>query len=248
MLKRCLPLLVALWVGSWLNAQETTVYTEAYAAFKRAEVFFADGLFAKAQTEYRKTLDLLHPANHVEQRILNTQAELGYAQSAVRLEQPDAEKLILDFIRNNAPDPIANEALIELANYYFDTRDYDKAAQYLARVPVNGLSKEDRSSVQFRLGYAQFVKKDFTRAKANFQAIKDLETQYFYAANYYLGLCHFYEGNYDLAVRQFRLVERSNKYDDYIPYYTTQIYFAQRRFDELIAYAEPRLNDPKLKN
>ncbi|RME93385.1 MAG: hypothetical protein D6772_15960, partial [Bacteroidetes bacterium] len=93
-----------------------------------------------------------------------------------------------------------------------------------------------------------FVRKNFGPAKAAFSEIKDINNEYYYATNYYLGLCHFYEGNYDEAVRQFRLVERSNKYRDYIPYYSAQIYFAQRRFDELIAYAEPRLSDPNLKN
>jgi len=248
MLKRLLPLLAAVFFAGWVAAQETTVYTEANRAFKRGETFFDEGLFAKAQSEFRQTINLLRPINEADSELLHTKAELGYAQAAVRLSQPDGEKLILDFIRNYAPDPIANLALIEIANYYFDTKDYDKAIAYLGKVPKYGLSKEERSEVSFRLGYAQFVKKDFGQAKGNFRDIKDLETEYYYPANYYLGLCYFYEGNYDDAVRQFRLVERSNKYDDYIPYYTAQIYFAQRRFEELIAYAEPRLSDPNLKN
>lgn len=247
MLKRLLPTLMAVMFAGWLGAQETTVFTEAYEAYKRAEAFFDDGLFAKAQNEYHQAIQLLRPVNESKSHLLLTKSELGYAQSAVRLEQPDGEKLILDFIRNYSPDPIANQALIEIANYYFNAREYEKAIEYLAQVPTSGLSREERAAVKFRLGYANFVKKDFVQAKASFREIKDIENEYYYPTNYYLGLCHFYEGNYDLAVRQFRLVERSRKYDDYIPYYTAQIYFAQRRFDELIAYAEPRLSDPNLK-
>ncbi len=248
MLKRLLPLLVAVFFAGWVNAQETTVYTEAYDSYKRGEGFFLDGLYAKAQSEFRQTIDQLRPVNEADSELLRTKAELGYAQAAVRLGQPDGEKLILDFIRHYSPDPIANQALVEIANYYFDSRDYDKAISYLSRVPTAGLTRDERSAVKFKLGYAQFVKKNFGQAKINFREIKDLETEYYYPSNYYLGLCYFYEGDYDNAVRQFRLVERSNKYDDYIPYYTTQIYFAQRRFDELIAYAEPRLTGPSLKN
>lgn len=248
MLKRLLPLLMAVCFVTGAAAQETTVYTEAYQAYKRGEQFFEDGLFAKAQSEFRHSLQFLRPVNEPNSKLLQTKAELGYAQSAVRLGQPDGEKLILDFIRHYAPDPIANQALIEIANYYFDSKDYDKAISYLSKVPSGGLSKEEKSAVKFRLGYSYFVNKDFGKAKLNFREIKDLDTDYFYPTNYYLGLCHFYEGDYDDAVRQFRLVEKSSKYDDYIPYYTTQIYFAQRRFDELIAYAEPRAVDPNLKN
>ncbi len=248
MLRRLLPLLAVLSCAWFAEAQETTVYSEAYASYKRGEAFFDGGLFAKAQSEYRQTIDLLLPLNEADSDLLRTKAELGFAQSAVRLNQPDGEKLILDFIRNYTPDPIANEALMEIAFYYFDSRDYDRAVEYLAQIPSSGLSREERSAIKFRLGYAYFVKKQFAPAKAQFREIKDIESEYYYPTNYYLGLCYFYEGDYDNAIRQFRLVERSRTYDDYIPYYSSQIYFAQRRFDELIAYAEPRLTDPSLKN
>ena len=248
MTKRLLPFLVAVFFVLGANAQETTVYTEAYESYKLGEYFFEEGLFAKAQREYRQTIDLLLAVNEADSELLRTKAELGNAQTAVRLNQPDGEKLILDFIRNYQPDPIANQALIEISNYYFDSRDYDKAISYLSRVPTSGLSREKRAAVKFRLGYAHFVKKNFAVAKTNFREIKDIDNDYFYPTNYYLGLCHFYEGSYDEAVRQFRLVERAKKYSKYIPYYTSQIYFAQRRYDELIAYAEPRLSDPSLHN
>lgn len=248
MTKRLLPFMVAVFFVLGIQAQETTVFTEAYKSYKQGEYFFEEGLYAKAQREYRQTIDQLQAVSDVESELLETKAELGYAQTAVRLNQPDGEKMILDFIRNYEPDPIANQALVEIANYYFDNRDYDKAIGYLARVPSNGLSREERASVKFRLGYAHFVKKNFGQAKTNFRAIKDIENDYYYPTNYYLGLCHFYEGSYDEAVRQFRLVERAKKYSKYIPYYTAQIYFAQRRYDELIAYGEPRLSDPSIRN
>lgn len=248
MIKQLLPFLVAVFFVCETNAQATTVFTEAYESYKRGEDFFADGLFAKAQQEFRHTIDLLPAVNQPEHELLLTKAELGYAQSAVRLEQPDGEKLILDFIRNYQPDPIANQALIEISNFYFDSRDYDKAISYLSKVPSTGLSRQERAAVKFRLGYANFVKKNFAVAKTNFREIKDINNDYYYPTNYYLGLCHFYEGSYDEAVRQFRLVEKAKKYSKSIPYYTAQIYFAQRRYDELIAYAEPRLSDPSLRN
>ncbi|MEL7427850.1 MAG: hypothetical protein AAFN81_32985, partial [Bacteroidota bacterium] len=174
MFKRLLPFLVAVFFVGWVSAQETTVYTEAYDSYKRGEGFFLDGLYAKAQYEFRQTIDQLRPVNEASSNLLRTKAELGYAQSAVRLSQPDGEKLILDFIRNNTPDPIANQALVEIATYYFDNRDYDKAIDYLGRVPTAGLTREERSAVKFRLGYSQFVKKDFSAAKLNFREIKEI--------------------------------------------------------------------------
>ncbi len=228
-------------------AQRTTVYTEAYSAYKRGDTFFKQNLFAKAQDEFRDALDLVQPVNEPEADLIRMKSELGIAKAAVRLGLPEGEKLILEFIRKYQPDAIASQALIEIANFYFEDNQYDKAIEYYGQISTSALSRDDRSEVQFRMGYAYFVNKDFAKASANFRAIKDIENEYYYPTNYYLGLTYFYEGNYDRALSQFRLVERSKKYDDFVPYYQAQIYFAQRRFDELITYAETRLSGPSVK-
>lgn len=237
-------LLLAFMALSWWSyGQQTTVYTEAYEAYKRGESFFEKGVFGKAQKEYKEVIQLLRPANEPTSNLLRTQAELGYAKSAVRLNLPEGEKLMLSFIRENAPDPISNQALIELANYYFDARDYDRAVEFFSLVPTYRLPDEKKSEVLFKIGYAFFVQKDFDRAKSNFSQIRTLENEYFYPTNYYYGLCEFFLGNYDSAVQSFRIAEKSRNYKSHIPYYIAQIYFAEGEYEELIRYAEPKLND-----
>lgn len=242
-------ILLAVWTCTLpLIAQETTVYTDALRHFKRAEKFADQNLFAKAQFEFGQVVDQLRPLNEYDAELLRQKAELGYAQSAVRLGQKDGEILILDFVRRYSPDPIANQALIEIADFYFNDGDYEKAIGYYQRVPRNGLSREERAGVNFRTGYSYFVRKEFARAKNYFRESKDVQNEFYYPTNYYLGLIEFFDGNYDGAVRQFRIVERSTTYQDYIPYYLAQIYFAQGKYDELIAYAEPKLAGTKLRN
>lgn len=206
------------------------------------------GLFDQAQQEFQTAIHKLRPVNEPEAELLLTKAEFNYAKCAVQLKDPDGEKLILDFIRSHRPDPIANEALVEIANYYYNDGKYEKAVEYYSQVPTGSMSREQRSEVRFKMGYAFFVQKRFPQAKANFTEIKDFENDFYYPTNYYLGLCYFYESNYDQAIRQFRVVEKSSKYKPYIPYYLSQIYFAERRFDELISYAEPRLKESGLRN
>ncbi|MCP3933150.1 MAG: tetratricopeptide repeat protein [Bacteroidetes bacterium] len=231
----------------FLVAQKTTVFTEANETYKRGSEFFDNGIYGKAQKEFKKTLDLLLPVNAPESEFLKTKAELYYAKTAVRLKQPDGEKLIMDFIRNYSPDPISNQALIEMANYYFDSKDYENAIEYFSRIPSYNLPSEQQSEVQFKTGYAHFVKKQFSRAKANFKQIKGVTNRYFYPTNYYLGLCYFFEGDYDSAVRSFSVVEASSKYKPHIPYYLCQIYFAQGKYDELLRYAIPKLEDTQIR-
>lgn len=225
------------------SAQETSVFTDANRSYKEGMVFFEQGLYGKAQRAFKHSLQLLAPVNEAASDLLQTKAELKFAQSAVRLGLPDGEKLMLDFIRQYSPEPIANSALIELANFYYNDKNYEKAVAYFQRVPAYNLNQERRSEVKFKLGYASFVQKKFKEAKQHFNPIKAVQNEYFYPTNYYLGLIHFFESKYDDAVKSFRLVERSNKYAKHIPYYLTQIYFAERRYDELLDYALPKLKN-----
>lgn len=242
--------LIVLFIGNCLRAQATTVYTDAWRHFKQAETDYQDNLLAKAQREYADVIEMLLPLHQPEAKLLRQKAELNQAKIAVRLGKVEGEKLILDFVRRYQPDPVANEALLEIANYYFNENDLDKAVEYYKRVPAELLSPEKRSELNFRLGYANFVNKKFGDAKRYFQFSKSTQGEFYYPTNYYLGIIYFFEGNYDGAVSQFKIAEKSNLYDDYIPYYLTQIFFAQRRYDELIAYAAPIVgsNNSRIKN
>ncbi len=243
-----LAIVLLLLSGPTLFAQATTVYTEAWRQFKEAEDHKQKGLLAKAQREYGEVVDMLIPLHQPEAELLRIQSELNFAKLAVQLDKSDSEKLILDFVRRYQPDPIANAALLEIANYYFNENELEKAVEYYKRVPKDLVSANQQAEVNFRLGYASFVTKDFAAAKRYFQFSKNIEGDFYYPTNYYLGMIQFFEGNYDSAVRQFQIAEKSPTYDDYIPYYLTQIFFAQRRYDELIAYASPLVGTRGVKN
>lgn len=244
---------IALVLGSMLLclpmwAQQTTIYTEANESFKRGMELYEKGVFAQAQSEFKQTVDKLRPVNEPQYDLLRMKAELYYAKTAVQLHQPEGEKLILDFIRSYSPDPIASQALVDLANYYYNAEDYDKAIEYFKQVPMEGLTQQQRAEAKFKLGYSYFVKKQFTNAKTEFKDVKDIQGDYYYPTNYYLGLCYFFEGNYSEAIRNLSVAEQSTKYKPLIPYYIAQIYFAERKYEELIAYAEPRLRDRGVRN
>jgi tetratricopeptide (TPR) repeat protein len=240
--------MTACFVLVQLNAQKTTVFTESQLAYKRGEEFFQKGVYGYAMTEYKSAIDQLVPANEPEWEQLRMRSELGYAKSAVRLDQPDGEKLILDFIRKYKPDPLASQALLEVANYFYNAQKYDKAVEFYKQINPRELNATQRQELYFKIGYSYFVQKKFKEAEDNFREIKDIQGDYFYPANYYYGLCKFFNNQYAEAIKSFRLVERSKEYKPHVPYYISQIYFAQHDYDELIKYAEPKLNDRTLRN
>ncbi len=244
MIRRIALLYVLCFGISVLHAQSTAVFTEADLAYKRGMDFYQQGLFGKAQEEFHSTMILLQPVNEPDAMLLRTKAELHYAKSAVQLKLPDGEKLILDFIRKYKPDPMAMQALNEIAKYYYDSKEYEKAIAFYDQVDWSGLSKAQRDEARFRLGYSYFVTKQFSRAKTQFREIRDVKNDYYEPTNYYLGLCYFFEGNYRDAISSLRVAERNNRYKEQVPYYICLIYFAERQYDELINYAQPWVNNP----
>ena len=230
-----------------LNAQQTSVFTEATLAYKRGVDFFDQQLYGLAQKEFRAAIDMLRPANEPEWKAVKTDAELYYAKSAVRLGQPEAEKLTLDFLRENSPSPVASQAALEIGNYYFDTKEYDKALTYYDMAPAG--SGATRDEIQFKKGYAYFVTKQFSRAKNSFASLKEnTRSEWYYPANYYSACCSFFEKKYDEALKGFQRCEQSDKYKQYVPYYIAQIYSHQKKYDQVIAFGAAKAKDSNIKN
>ena len=250
MVKREIGLIIALlFVGTFVFGQATAVFTDADRAYNEGIALMEKGVFGKAQRYFNEVINLLRPVNEEQSKTLLTKAEFNFAKCAVLLGMPDSEKLMLEFIRKYSPDPIANSAYIEVANYFFNSGKYEKAIRYYSQIPTYGMNRKDRETVKFKRGYSYFVKQKFKNAKNDFKDIAaNSESDYYKDANYYLGLCYFFDGDYNRAIRHLSVAEKSPRYKKYIPYYLAQIFFAQRRFNELINYAEPRLSSRKVKN
>lgn len=229
-------------------SQQTTVYNDANEAYKKGVEFYDNGLLGEAQREFMNVIRQTTPANEPDSELLRKKAELYYAKAAVQLDSPEGEKLVMDFARKYDPDPLANQAIIEMANYYYNDRNYDKAIELYSNIDTYDLTRDQKAEVKFKLGYSYFFKKNFRQAGAQFNEIKNIENEYFYPTNYYLGICQFYENQYDQAIKSFQLVSKSNRFDAHVPYYIIQIYFAQGDFDSVIAYGASKTQDRSLKN
>jgi len=230
-----------------LTAQQSTTYTEANLAYERGLEFFNQQIYGLAQKEFRSAMDLLRPVNEPEWRAIKTSAQLYHAKCAVRLNQPEAEKLTLDILRESAPSPEASQAALEIGDYYFDRKEYDKALVYYDMAP--NASGPTRDEIRFKKGYSFFVTKQFARAKGELGPLKEnTRSARYFDANYYYGCCAFFEKKYDEATKCFTRCEQSEKYRDVVPYYITQIYAAKKQYDQVIIYGEPKAKSSNYKN
>jgi tetratricopeptide (TPR) repeat protein len=229
------------------RSQQTTVYTEATLAYKRGVEFFNQHLYAMAQQEFRAAAEYARPVNEPDWKTLKTESELYYAKCAVRLGQPEAEKLALDFLRENSPSPIASQAALEIGNYYFDRKEYEEALKYFDL--ATSASGQILEEITFKKGYSHFVTKAFTEAKKNFSLLREnTEGAWYFPANYYYGCCMFFEAKYAEAVKAFKICEKSEQYKSAVPYYLLQIYAAQKEYDKVIDYGKSKASDNSLRN
>lgn len=240
-------LLLVLVSGSG-NAQETAVFSDVNLNYKRGMEFYEQGLYGQAQAEFRQVLSQRLPVNQPEFALLIANAELHYAKSAVQMGQAEGESLILSYIRKYSPDPAAGKAQIDMANYYYNKKQYDKAAAFMDNMDLDGLSGEQRREMKFKQGYCYFVAKKFGPAQVCFRQVKEQEGKYYYPANYYDGMCSFFDSRYDPAIKSFQIAGQFSKYKPLVPYYICQIHFAKGEYEKLIAYGESKWEDADVAN
>ena len=231
-----------------VTAQKTAVQSDPYESLKYADQLFNNGVYTAAQSQYEKTIEMINPANSTTFATYRKNAELGYAKCAVRQDLPNGERLIEDFIRTYSPDPIAKDALIELADFYFNKKEYEKALKYFNSSTSINFGKEKQAEIDFKVGYSYLVKKNLNQAASVFSKSLDVESDYQYDIIYYYAICQFKLGDYRKANINFKKVEKSVKYKSHVPFNIAQIYFAEGDYRKVIEYGEPKLNQKRIRN
>ncbi len=228
-------------------AQQTGIFTDAQANYKKGVELFEQGVYKAAQVHFENVLNATMQPQNSDFKLLYQEAQLKHAQCAIRLNNPDGEKLIKDFIRDNSPSSVANSALLDLGNYYFGQREFEEALKYYQQVPTLEMDNDLITEVKFKMGYAYLVKQQYKQAKPLFQEIKDVQGDYYYPANYYYGVTAFQEDDFKTAIESFERVKNSNKYNNDVPFYICQIAFAQGDYDKVITYGKTQVQNSSVK-
>ncbi len=240
-------ILILLAVSSSLG-QYSYKDLDEFKKYRQAVELYQKNNFAQVIPLIDEFLSESNRVYHSEFRNIKVHAELLKAQSALYNEEPDGEELLVTFIDQYQPDPQANEALYNLADYYFRERKYDLAIKYYNRIGTGALSAEQTGEVAFKLGYSHFVKKEFQEAMTAFEMGRNARGEYYHDLNYYYGMAAYFEGDYDTAIRSWQVAQANKTYEKLIPYYLTQIYFANGNYQQLIDYALPFANQTGIQN
>lgn len=180
---------------------------------------------------------------------INIHSDFNQAIAGLKIENPHAEDGVYVFIRKNPIHPLANDAAHILGDFFFDKRNYREAIPAYNKVNVSKIGYEQGSEVIFKKGYAYFQLRDYTNALINFNAVKTHNSPYTPDAYYYAGFIALEQGKYEQAIQGLREADKSSFYASRVPALLAAIYYRQGYFDELIAYAEPVVqNRPNLES
>lgn len=223
-------------------AQENFAISQDIQPYNRGLSFFENGLYEQALASFARV--------ESEELTAEEKSTMEYYSvlSKINLFGVQAISSAASSAKNFIPSAYADNTYRAIADYYFKESKYREALSYYGRIQSNQLPKDVVEQIELNQAYSLFILKDFNASLNKFSRLASVPEKHYYAANYYQGLCHFYNGDYDRAIAPLRVAESDGLYDAYIPYYISQIYFAQNRYEELASYAVPILDKRGLRN
>lgn len=216
-----------------ISAQESLKYTEAYPHFREALNLYGKEKYGSAQKQFAKAIESIDDV-YSEIRI---DAEYFHALSAVKLFHANAAALLKDFIHDHPESAKITSAYFHLGNFKFRKRKYAESIEAFVNIDPLDLNKEERAEYYFKLGYSYFQEENYDQAANHFYQIVDRDNIYSPAARYYYAHISYQNKNYETAAVNFRKIEDNPQFGPIVPYYLSQIYYLQGKYDQLLEYA-----------
>ena len=203
--------------------------------YRRGVAFMSEGKFVSAGEAFKiYTLRGDDPVKLGDARYY-----IGYC--ALRLKNNDGEVLVEQFIKDYPNHPKAALAYFELGNVKYSEKNYKAAIKYYQKIYFDRLAVPQRDEARFKLGYSYFTQRQFDKAYAMFDELKKKKNKYQYPSSYYAGYINFEKGEYDRSFYDFTRAEKSEAYATVVPSLLVKVYYKQKRYDELLTYAQQAL-------
>lgn len=230
-----------------LSGQKTAVYLENNYIYQEGIRAFDEGQYSLAGLKLDRFKSALESSNRTT-HLSGIHADVYRVKMAYDLGLENADDILLELERNYPGHILLQQAYLAKANYYFRIKDYTEALNSFSVIKANLLNREESQTVWFKMAYSNFVKQRFDQAAPLLEDLTFTKNEYYFPANYYLGICEFLRGNFTESIHHFEIVQNDPYYRDHIPYYLVQLYFTQEQYQKTITYGEERLQVSELKN
>jgi TolA-binding protein len=169
--------------------------------------------------------------------LLISDAEYYSSIAAIKLFNPDAEYRMLTYIYSHPESPHINDARLELANYFYQNKNFRKAATYYESVNRQQLKSDQLPEYFFRFGYSLYIKGDQSKALLMFSEIKDIDTEYTPPAVYYFSQIAYEQKMYETALEGFIKLKDDETFGGIVPFYIVQILYLKKDYDGILTMA-----------
>ena len=242
-MKRILIILVLI-CSTPVFSQSSDKYNSEFENFYRAEDLFEKEQYAAARKEFRVFINnYAFPNNPMYIKALYYEAV-----SALALYNNDAIVLLKDF-NKNYPESIYKQAIyFKLGKHFYYKKKYEVALTWFNKLSIQDIEEEDRDEFYFKVGYANFKQKAFEAARSSFYEVKEGGSQYASPALYYYSHIAYQNEKYQTALLGFLKLEGDEKFGKVVPYYITQIYYLQGKYELVTEYAKKISTTDKIVN
>ena len=169
--------------------------------------------------------------------LLVADAEYYSSVAALKLFNPDAEYRMMMFIYTHPESPRINDARLELGNYFYQNKNFRKAADYYETVNRQELKSDKLTEYFFRFGYSLYIKGDQSKALLMFSEIKDIDTEYTPPAVYYFSQIAYEQKMYQSALEGFLRLKEDETFGGVVPFYIVQILYMEKDYDGILSMA-----------
>jgi TolA-binding protein len=252
MRKLLILILFAFYTNSSVFAQ-LPAYFSINAKYKNAIELFEQEKFAAASSvfyEVEKTNSITTPQYAINSDISNLRINATFyrAVCALELQNDDALQLFKLFIKNHPESPKSKQSAFYVGKYYFNTDQYEEALNWFTQISSIDLTGKEDTEYKFKTAYSYLKTNDLASAKPLFGLVKDGSSSYQEQATYYYAYIAYVDKEYKIALTNFEKLKNSEQYKASYPYYISAIYFLDKRYDDVIAYAIPSINNSKQLN
>lgn len=210
-----------------VSAQKSEIYNNGSSDFNRALYLYNNQQYQSAQVLFDKV--------RAETTNMDVEADCAYysANCAVRLEQPDADVRMEQFVQNYPTSSKQNQAYIEVAHYHFSQGRYPQALEWFDKVDESTLSRAESDKFNFQKGYSYFTAKKKKEATPYFNKVVNSQ-EYGSQAKYYLGFMAYEGDDYKEATKYFDEVSGEEKYKEKLSYFQADMNFKLGNFQKAI--------------
>ncbi|SEM63722.1 Tetratricopeptide repeat-containing protein [bacterium A37T11] len=246
-----LPLAILLlsFFSTNLSAQQNAwqdldqAYNTGMELYERGKYTAASEQFNKVETSRIKSV--LQEDEQGKVSLLKENARFYQAVCALELGNWNSEEQFLKYIRDYPVSANSKAAFYQVGRSYFAKKNYPKAIEWFRKIGSGSLSGSENTEYRFKLAYSLFMTKDYREAKPLFAKLKDENNRYTESAIYYYAYLCYTDGEYKAALTEFEKLKGSKTFETSYPYYITALYFLDKRYDDVLAYALPILETTK---